>query len=167
MIKYFFLFLFTCLIYLCSCSKRTIVYAERISDSASNYVEDIPDSTAFEVMEIRKENSWYFIYLLRNDSIFKVVSHEPRYVTLLENSNRKIEVGGKYNLSLSSWRDNKFIIDGVNEWPLGYTGGFNLDSETTVSLEPENGIWDLYDAEELVGLYFLSGSRMSKIQPLL
>ena len=166
MIKYFYVIL---LIYsfLCSCSKHTFTNRERNTANTSIYDECTIDSTAYKVMEIKKENSWYFIYLQRNDSIFKVVSHEPRYITLLETNNHKIEEGRKYNLTLISWKNTKLVVDGINYWPLGFSDGATLDSITTVRLEPENGIWDLYDAEELVGLYYFSGSSMSKIQPLL
>ena len=152
MIKYFFLLLFTCLIYLCSCSKRAIVYAEIINDNASDCIEDIPDSTAFEVMEIKKENSWYFIYFQRNDSIFKVVSHDPRYKTLLENY-PKIERGKRYKLNLHSFRDE--LNRALGGTYIGDPLGVQLDSITTVSPEPDKGVWDIYKTTDLVGLYYL------------
>lgn len=41
-------------------------------------------------------------------------------------------------------------MNGVKVVIPGYTGGFCLDSCTTVMLEPQNGIWDLYTSSNLV-----------------
>ncbi len=152
MTKYFSIVLFSCLICLCSCSKRTINYCENCH-AKINYIELTPDSTSYNVIDIIKKNSWYFIYLQRNDSIFKVVSHEPSYKVPYEGY-RKIEKDKRYNLILHAYSEIH-RVDGVSIWPIGYTGGVQLDSITTVSVEPENDIWDLYEADELVGLYYL------------
>ncbi len=141
MIKYFFLLLFTCLIYLCSCSKRTIA-----TEGTTTYNE------LYKVKKIKKVNDWYFIYFQRNDSIFKVVSYDSRDKTLPENS-PKIEKGKRYNLTMHSFREDLSRFLGGDY--IGDPFGVQLDSITTVSPEPKNGVWDIYRTTDLVGLYYL------------
>ena len=141
MTKCFISLLFACLLCICSCSRRTFDCAEKSLDSNS-----------YEVIDIKKKNSWYFIYLKRNDSIFKVYSKEP---------SDKMEFGGycmikkhkKYNLRLISHRDN-FTFKGVNVWPVDFAGKFFVDS-TEFSMEPKKKIWDLHSTPDLKGLYYL------------
>ena len=141
MIKYLIAIILTCFVYLCSCSRHSIGLAERTTSD-----------NLYEVAEIKKVNSWYFIYFQRNDSIFKVVSYQPGYLGTLNGRYRQIEKGERYDLHLHSYRDA--AKTGLDIWP-GYITGYQLDSETTVSVEPEKGIHDLYRAEELAGLYYL------------
>ena len=67
----------------------------------------------------------------------------------------KIRRHKKYHLILESYSDNAPVVNGVKVLIPGYTGGFCLDSCTTVMLEPQNGIWDLYISPNLKGLYYL------------
>ena len=142
MTKYLFLLLFTCFLCLCACSRHTI-----------NCAEKTPDSNSYKVVDIKKENRWYFIYLERNDSLFKVVSYEPYEITTFK-LYRKIEKNKRYNLHLNSYKKD-LVVDGEYILRAEFSGGIKLDSNTTVCLEPENGIWDLYQADELVGLFYL------------
>lgn len=142
MVKKFFLSYFICLI-LCSCSRHYI-----------NRIESTPDTNSYKVVDIKKENSWYFIYFQRNDSLFKVVSYQPGFTSTLNGRYRQIEKGKRYNLHLHSFREEA-KMNGVYYWPEGHITGVQLDGETSVTLEPKNGILDLYRAEELAGLYYL------------
>lgn len=108
----------------------------------------------YRIERITKKNNWYFIYASRNDSLFKIVS--KRTVGKGEYTcYDKIRRHKKYHLILESYTDNAPIINGVKVVIPGYTGGFCLDSCTTVMLEPRNGIWDLYYSPNLKGIYYL------------
>lgn len=108
----------------------------------------------YRIERITKRNNWYFIYASRNDSLFKIVSKRTadkwKYARY-----DKIRRHKKYYLILESYSDNAPIINGVKAVIPGYTGGFCLDSCTTVMLEPRKGIWDLYTSPNLKGLYYL------------
>ena len=108
----------------------------------------------YEVAKIKKVNDWYFIYLNKNDSVFKVVSKEHLDKNSLAGYN-KIKKNGKYNLILQSYIDTSPIINGYKIIPQGYTGAYQLDSITNVSLEPQNNIYDIYYSPDLNGLYYL------------
>ena len=142
MLKYFFIIFSVYLLYLCSCSKQIISDSERTCYD-----------TLYRVNKIKKINDWYLIYLQRNDSIFKVVTHEPSDKTRFE-GRCKIKKHGRYDMIIKAYRDTH-TWNGLNIWPIGYTGGFNLDSITIVSVEPENGIWDIYNTDDLQGLYYM------------
>ena len=142
MVRLIILILLSSLLYLCSCSKHTIADGERTSTDM-----------LYQVKRIKKVNDWYFIYLQRNDSIFKVITHEPSDKETFED-HQKIRKRGRYNLHIMSYKDS-LMWNGINIWPIGYTGGVYLDSITTVSVEPENGIWDLYSTYDLEGLYYI------------
>ena len=152
MIKIFFLILFTCFIGLWSCSRLTM-----------NCTEKIHDSNSYKVVKIKKENNWYFIYLKRNDSIFKVVTQEPADKTEFEGY-CKIKKQKKYNLCLFSYRDN-LIINGIRVWNIGEICGLKLDSITEVTVEPENDIWDLYYSKDLKGLYYIEKTPTTTSAP--
>lgn len=108
----------------------------------------------YRIERITKRNNWYFIYASRNDSLFKIVSKRTadkgKYTR-----HDKIRRHKKYHLILESYSDNAPVVNGVKVVIPGYTGGFCLDSCTTVMLEPRNGIWDLYTSPNLKGLYYL------------
>lgn len=108
----------------------------------------------YRIDRITKMNNWYFIYASRNDSLFKIVSKRTadkgKYTR-----HDKVRRHKKYHLILESYSDNAPVVNGVKVLIPGYTGGFCLDSCTTVMLEPQNGIWDLYISPNLKGLYYL------------
>jgi len=135
--------LIACLVSLISCSKM-IVTSER-QDMGHNI---------YEVTNIKKVNDWYFIYLNKNDSVFKVVSKEPISFRVFSKY-PIIKKNRQYNLTLHSYKDTAPIINDVKIFPQNYTGSFQLDSLTTVSLEPDNNIFDIYYSPDLAGLYYL------------
>lgn len=108
----------------------------------------------YRIERITKKNNWYFIYASRNDSLFKIVSKRTadkgKYTR-----HDKIRRHKNYHLILESYSDNAPVVNGVKVVIPGYTGGFCLDSCTTVMLEPQNGIWNLYTSPNLKGLYYL------------
>lgn len=143
MIKYMFFTLLLCLLYLSSCSTHAAFIEAKV-----------PNQDLYEVKKIKKVNSWYLIYLQRNDSVFKVVSKEPLDKKSLTGY-QKIRKHGQYDLILHSYIDTSPVINGYSIIPQGYTGAYQLDSLTTVSLEPQNNIYDIYYSHDLDGLYYL------------
>lgn len=120
----------------------------------SMYGQNDDSIKEYRIERIAKRNNWYFIYASRNDSLFKIVSKRTadkgKYTR-----HDKIRRHKKYHLILESYSDNAPVVNGLKVVVPGYTGGFCLDSCTTVMLEPRNGIWDLYTSSNLKGLYYL------------
>lgn len=112
----------------------------------------------YRIERIKKRNNWYFIYASRNDSLFKIASKETtdkgKYAR-----HDKIRRHKKYDLILESYSDNAPVVNGVKVVIPGYTGGFCLDSCTTVMLEPRKGIWNLYTSPNLKGIYYLPPNK--------
>ncbi len=141
MIRYIVFVLLSFIFCLSSCSRHMVISEAR----------DI-NKDLYEVTKIKKVNDWYFINLNKNDSVFKVVSKEHLDKNSLAGYH-KIKKNGKYNLILQSYMDTSPIINGYKIIPQGYTGAYQLDSLTTVSLEPQNNIYDIYYSPDLNGLY--------------
>lgn len=120
----------------------------------SMYGQNDDSIKEYRIERIAKRNNWYFIYASRNDSLFKIVSKRTadkgKYTR-----HDKIRRHKKYHLILESYSDNAPVVNGEKVVVPGYTGGFCLDSCTTVMLEPRNGIWDIYTSPNLKGLYYL------------
>jgi Ser-tRNA(Ala) deacylase AlaX len=109
------------------------------------------DHTNYQIQEIKKDHDWYIIIATRNDSLFKIVSQK---VEILTHDSVKIQIDKYYNLELHSIIP---IIDGVKMWPINYLDfdGLILDDKTTLNIDPEKGIFDLYSASNLKGLYLI------------
>ena len=84
--------------------------------------------------------------------MFKIVSYAEN--NIYQNC-RKIVVGGKYDFELKSKKENAPIIGGVKLDPVGYTGCYVFDKETTICLEPKRGIYDLFFTNDLKGICYL------------
>lgn len=113
-----------------------------VSDNNTNYL----------IKKIDKNNSWYIIYAERKDTLFKIVSYAESKV---DENCKKIVVGGKYDFELKSKKENAPIIGGVKLDPVGYTGCYEFDKETTICLEPKRGIYDLFYTNDLKGICYL------------
>lgn len=104
------------------------------------------------IKEINKKNSWYVIYAERKDTLYKIVTK----VEADTNKNcKKIVVGKWYDLLLISHKSTAPIINGVKLDPVGYTGCYQFDSETTICLEPKRGVYDLFYTNDLKGICYL------------
>jgi hypothetical protein len=110
------------------------------------------NKTKYRIKKIDKNNSWYIIYADRNDTLFKIVSFAKNKI---DESCRKIVVGGIYDFELKSKKGNAPIIGGVKLDPVGYTGCYVFDKETTICLEPKRGIYDLFFTNDLKGICYL------------
>ena len=135
MAKYLFLTLISCLLCFGSCSRATFGFEK-------NNVDNL-----YKVAKIKKVNSWYFIYLHRNDSVFKVISHQPSDITTFEGYS-KIKKHGRYDLLLESRNDAIDKILGIKLIGDIRLSGDVLDSITTVFPEPGNDIWVYYSNQD-------------------
>ena len=136
--KYLTYLLVSAILFSCSSTKK----AKTVSDS----------NTKYHIKKIGKKNSWYIIYAERKGALFKIVSHEE---SIVDESCKKIVVGGKYDLELKSKKDNAPIIGRIKLAPVGYTGCYEFDKETTICLEPKRGIYDLFYTSDLKGICYL------------
>jgi hypothetical protein len=126
------------LLFSCSSTKKAMT----VNNGDTNYC----------VKKIDKNNSWYIIYAERNDTLFKIVSYAENSI---DQNCRKIIVGGKYDFELKSKKENAPIIGGIKLDPVGYTGCYIFDKETTICLEPKRGIYDLFFTNDLKGICYL------------
>jgi hypothetical protein len=109
------------------------------------------DLNSYLIKKIRKQNDWFIIFANKHDSTFMIVSKRPETV----NQNLgKIKIGEYYNLKLTSIIP---VIHGVKLIPINYLdfSGINLDKKTVVNINPEKGIYDIYSADNLTGLFLL------------
>jgi hypothetical protein len=109
-------------------------------------------NTNYLIKKIDKKHSWYIIYAERKDTLFKIVSYAEDKV---DGNCKKIVVGEKYNFELKSKKENAPVIEGIKLDPVGYTGCYVFDNETTICLEPKLGIYDLFYTNDLKGICYL------------
>lgn len=126
------------ILFSCSSTKKV----KTVSDSNTNYF----------IKKIDKKHSWYIIYAEKKDTLFKIVSYAESKV---DENCKKIVVGGKYDFELKSKKENAPIIGGIKLDPVGYTGCYEFDKETTICLEPKRGIYDLFYTNDLKGICYL------------
>lgn len=141
---------------------RYIILIIWLSLSSCVLLTDGQDRSLYKVTDIKECNDWYFIYLRKNDSIFKAVSKKPNNNENLDHC-QMIKKRHYYDIVLKSWHEDAPQIKDIKLWPQGYSGGFRLDSITHVMLEPRNNIWDIYSAENLKGLYIINNARHDSI----
>jgi hypothetical protein len=106
----------------------------------------------FLIKQIKSKKSWYIIYAVKNDSLYKIVSKKVDY----QNKEcKKIQIGKYYNFIIQS---NIPVIDGVKMLPTNYLDVKTpfYDKKSVFSIEPENGIFDSYQAKNLWGLCLIN-----------
>lgn len=109
------------------------------------------NDTLYKVKKIEKINSWYVIYVIRQDTLSKIISKSD---TIIGKNCSVIEVGKSYRFTLKSHKENAPTINNVKLDPVGYVGCYQFDSETSICLEPENGIFDLFITANLKGMCY-------------
>ncbi|HMQ49520.1 MAG TPA: hypothetical protein PKA70_18785 [Saprospiraceae bacterium] len=119
-------------------------------------IAQVTNGTEYTIKKIQKKNSWYIIYAEKKDTLYKIVSKTDNDIY---RDYEKIKVGFGYNIDIHSQKDTSPIIGGVKLDPVGYTGCYQFDSETNICLEPEKGIYDLYFASNLKGIYIVKQRR--------
>ena len=131
-------------------SSLTIIILLLLSCSGIKHINQAQYENSYFIKRIESKNAWYFIYANRNDSTFMIVSRKPE---ISSSQWEKIRVGNYYNFNLSSVIP---VIDGVRMIPVNYLDfeGIVIDEEgTTVNIDPEKGIYDIYSSDNLKGLF--------------
>jgi len=107
------------------------------------------ETDSFLISKIETKNDWYIVYANRHDSTYMIVSKKAEIVNPTWN---KIKVGNYYNLKINSIIP---VINGVKMMPVNYLdfAGISLDERTIVNINFNKGIFDIYSAEKLKGLF--------------
>lgn len=107
------------------------------------------DTNSFLINKIETKNDWYIVYAHRHDSTFMIVSKKMEIVNPTWN---KIKVGNYYSFKINSIIP---VINGVKMLPVNYLdfAGISLDERTIVNINPNKGVFDIYSAEKLKGLF--------------
>ena len=107
------------------------------------------DTNSFLINKIETKNDWYIVYANRHDSTFMIVSKKAEIVNPTWN---KIKVGNYYSFKINSIIP---VINGVKMLPVNYLdfAGISLDERTIVNINPNKGVFDIYSAEKLKGLF--------------
>ncbi|WP_417366730.1 hypothetical protein [Flavobacterium beibuense] len=100
------------------------------------------------IYKIESINDYYLIYAKRNDSLFKIVSKKESTENCLT-----IKKGQSYNLNLKSLYDVAPIINGVKIYTF-QIDCYAFDEQTSICLERNNGIHDLYFTDDIIGLCY-------------
>jgi hypothetical protein len=116
--------------------------------SHKQVTEDLSPNT-FYIDKIKTKNNWHFIHASRNDSVFMIVSKKA---LIFMPNHQKIKVGNYCDLNLNSIIP---VINGIKMIPMNYLDfeGISLDERTTVNINPDKGIYDIYKSDNLNGLY--------------
>jgi len=106
---------------------------------------------SYLVKKINSKNNWHIIYASKQDSLFKIIVGKETNTTY---NCDKIKVGEYYNLKLHSRKSEVVEINGVRVQPVNLLDiqCYTYNKETTICIEPQKGIYDLYHAENLKGL---------------
>ena len=106
--------------------------------------------SGYQISKIDSVNDYYFIYATKNEKLYKIVSSKEKHI-----KGKKILVGKKYNFDLKSIWNQPILINGVNIIPasLPNINCIGLDDSTTMCLERENSINDIYRSSKIRGLY--------------
>lgn len=106
---------------------------------------------SYLVEKIRKKGEWYMIYASKEDTLYKIISKKSKDINGLCT---KIKRGKEYDFILQSEKNFAPTIDGIKINPVNFSGCYYYSGNTLICLEPENGIWELYTAENIKGLIF-------------
>lgn len=109
------------------------------------------ENNGFLVERVKRKGDWHIIYASKQDTLYKIVSKRTKVVMGLCD---KIKIGKKYEFVLQSQKDFAPTINGVKINPVNFSGCYYYSEKTLICLEPENGIWDLYTAKNIKGLYY-------------
>jgi len=103
------------------------------------------------IEKIKKKGDWYMIYASKEDTLYKIISKKIKNRVY---ECEKIKKGNKYKFQLKSEKDFAPTIDGIKISPINFNGCYYYSDNTLICLEPENGIWELFTAQNVKGLYF-------------
>ena len=105
------------------------------------------EKAEYRITRITEKESCFIIYAKRGKNKYKIVSPKPDTTI----NGPRIRRGKTYSLILESAFPRS--IDGLRTMGPGSTGFTSICiGNTPVSIEPQNGIWDLFYATNLIGL---------------
>ena len=119
--------------------------------NSNNYISgNEKEKICYKIKKIKSKNNIYIIYAQRNDTLFKILSSKE--VSQVSSGYEKIRRGKCYRLELETLFPLELL--GVKLMSPGTTGrtGINFNGNL-VEIEPQKGIWDLFYAKNLKGLY--------------
>jgi hypothetical protein len=122
-----------------------ILILSTLFGSILNGQENSHDS--YLVKKIKSKKSWYVIYAMRNDSLYKIVSDKVKHQ---DRKCNQIVVGEKYDLILKS---NIPEVNGIKLMPINYLDVKTIFSpgQSVWSIEPRKGIFDTFHTDNLKG----------------
>lgn len=110
-----------------------------------------PDSI-FEVYRIDSINNFYLIYAKKADSIYKIVSSKKANMNC-----DNVKLHHKYYLPLQPIWTKPIMLGNVNVSPsqTPHVTGLYFDDSTIIKIDRSNGIYNLYNCENIQGLCYL------------
>jgi len=109
----------------------------------------IEKKSEYMVAKLDSINNYYLIYATKNDSVFKIISKKEHTAKC-----RPIKKGSNYPFKLKSMRDNAPTIGGIKISPMNHLDIQCFQFEENTIICKEDGIYDLYFAENINGLCF-------------
>ena len=103
----------------------------------------------YTIEQIKQEKNIYIIYASKNDKPYKILSRKKCSIFRL--AREKIHYGGRYYLQLESLLPSE-IMGFKMMLPGGGASTISFN-DVEVSIEPEKNIGDLFEANNLKGLY--------------
>lgn len=103
----------------------------------------------YEVFKIDSLNNFYMIYGRKDNSIYKIISKKEN----IKNCNI-IRVNHKYQFDLKSHSSQAPIINGVKLYAPN-VDCYAFSEKTTICLERNIGVYELYYADNAKGLCFI------------
>lgn len=130
-----------CILFLWSCNAKQELVRSSLQFSEENY---------YTVDQIKREKNIYIIYASKNNKPYKILSKRKFSIFCIRQE--KIHCGGTYRLQLDSLLPREIM--GIKMMPPGIGGPTGLRYlSIDVFIEPEKNIWDLFEANNLNGLF--------------
>ena len=108
-------------------------------------------SGPYLIYKIDSIHSYYLVYAKKNDSVYKILSKKAGFVSCSQ-----LQVNKDYQMNLFSIWNQDIWVGGVNVNPalnLNVTC-LGLDDSTSVCIERDKGIYDLFSTNDLKGLCY-------------
>jgi hypothetical protein len=109
------------------------------------------EDSVFYVDHIDSVNTFYLIYASHAKGKIKIVSKKGS-----NNNCDKIQIKNSYTFSLHSIWTRPIMMGNVNVSPslTPHVTGLYFDDSTVIRIDRDNGIYDLYDCDNLKGLCY-------------
>jgi len=138
--RFLLLFLITILL---SCNSKSFIYNNKDK-------EVIIPSKKYEILKIDSVNSFYIVYLKKDNKKYKVVSKKE----VIKECDF-IHVGSEYEFNLSSIRSEKYKFGNKTISSSLVVNCFYFDKQTKICIEESEGIYDLFWTNQLKGLCYI------------